>query len=244
MSISTSLTDRAAARAVEVARARRRSRLKIAAGVMGGAALLALAGWVVLMSGAFAVSEVRVTGVSRLSAFEVAEQAAVEPGTPLVRVDTAAVVRRVQALAPVERVEVARRWPRTLVVRVRERVPAAVQVRGSGWVLVDRTGVEFATEPRRPRDLPLVSAPVDQGAAALKATLDVLDALPPYVRADVRQVRAASPEHVSMVLTRGRTVEWGSLERAERKAAVLTVLLSRKASVYDVSAPDTPTTRK
>ena len=46
-----------------------------------------------------------------------------------------------------------------------------------------------------------------------------------------------------MQLTRGRIVVWGSTERGERKAAVLAVLLARKARVYDVSAPDAPTTR-
>lgn len=244
MSVSTSLTDRAAERAVQVARVRRRSRLRTGLVVVAVAVLVAVAGWVVLVSGAFAVSEVRVVGVTRLGPEEVVGQAAVEPGTPLVRVDTDAVARRVRGLVPVDGVEVSRQWPRTLVVRVRERVAAAVQARGAGWVLVDRTGVEFATETSRPRDLPLVSAPVDQGAEALRATLDVLDALPAHVRAEVRQVRAASPENVSLQLTRGRSVVWGSLERSERKAAVLTVLLTRRASVYDVSAPETPTTRR
>jgi cell division protein FtsQ len=119
-----------------------------------------------------------------------------------------------------------------------------VQARGTSWVLVDRGGVAFATEQRRPAGLPLVSAPVDAGAPALRAALDVLDTLPPAVRDQVRQLRAASREQVSMRLSKGRTVVWGSTERSDRKAAVLAVLLSRKASVYDVSAPDTPTTRK
>ena len=83
---------------------------------------------------------------------------------------------------------------------------------------------------------------MSEGSAALRATLDVLDALPVQVRAQVREVRAASLEQVTLRLTRGRTVEWGSAERSERKAAVLAVLLTRKARVYDVSAPDSPTT--
>ena len=72
----------------------------------------------------------------------------------------------------------------------------------------------------------------------------MLDALPAEVRRQVREVRAAGLESVTLRLSRGRSVMWGSTERGDRKADVLAVLLSRKASVYDVSAPDTPTTRK
>jgi cell division protein FtsQ len=88
-----------------------------------------------------------------------------------------------------------------------------------------------------------VSAPVDEGAPALRAALDVLEQLPAAVRGQVRQVRAASREDVQILLSRHRTVLWGSVDRGARKAAVLAVLVTRKAAVYDVSAPDAPTTR-
>jgi cell division protein FtsQ len=68
--------------------------------------------------------------------------------------------------------------------------------------------------------------------------------VPAPQRAQVREVRAATAERVTLRLSRGRTVEWGSPDRGRRKAAVLTVLMSRRARVYDVSAPDTPTTRR
>jgi len=240
VSVSTSLPHRAAERG----RARRRSRLRVVLVLALVAGLVAAAGWLVLGSSALGVEHVQVTGVDRLTPGEVRDGAGIEPGTPLARVDTAEVARRLSSLAPVREVEVMRRWPRTVEITVRERTPAAVQARGTSWVLVDRSGVAFATQERRPAGLPLVSAPVDAGAPALRAALDVLDALPIDVRDAVRQVRAASREHVTMRLTKDRTVVWGSPERSDRKAAVLAVLLSRKASVYDVSAPDTPTTRK
>jgi len=210
------------------------------------AAVFVAMGWLALGSSVLGVAEVRVEGVERLSAEQVAERAAIAPGTPLARLDTAAVAARLSTLRVVEDVEVVRRWPRTVEISVRERSAAAVQPRGPSWVLVDRSGVAFATEARRPKGLPVVSAPVDAGAPALRSALDVLDALPVRVRDQVRQVRAADADHVTMRLSKGRTVLWGSTERAQRKASVLDVLLSRlprKASVYDVSAPDTPMTR-
>jgi len=236
----TSLSSRVSERV----RVRRRSRLRLVLVLAGLAAGLVASGWLVLGSSALGVAEVSVTGVARLDAGQVSEQAAIVPGTPLARLDTAAVVARVSTLAVVEHVEVVRRWPRAVDITVRERTPAAVAPRGSSWVLVDRSGVSFATQARRPKGLPVVSAPVDAGPGALRAALDALRALPVQVRDQVRQVRAADADHVTMRLIKGRSVVWGGPGRAARKASVLAVLLSRKASVYDVSAPDFPTTRR
>lgn len=240
MSVSTSLPERVAARG----RLRRRTRLLLTLGVLLAVALAVGAGWLVLGTGALGVEQVRVTGVDRLRAEDVAAQADIRPGTPLVRLDTDAVVRRLAALPAVRTAEVHRRWPRTVEIAVRERSAAAVQPKGEDWVLLDRTGVAFATEPRRPRGLPVVTASTTAGRAGLRSGLEVVDSLAPAVRDQVRAVHVASVEQVTLRLTRGRSVVWGSTERPERKSAVLGVLLSRKASVFDVSAPDTPTTRR
>ncbi len=231
-------------RLAERGRARRRTRLVTTLSVLGLVLLLGVGGWVVLATSLLGVREVTVAGTGRLDPAEVRSVAAVPAGEPLATLDTEAVVRRLTALPVVRRVEVRREWPRTVAIVVHERVPAAVQQRSTGWALVDRTGVEFAQQDRRPRGLPLVSAPVAAGPAALRAALEVLEVLPPSVARQVRQVRATGPEEVRLQLGRGRTVMWGSSERGARKAAVLEVLLTRRATVYDVSAPDAPTTRR
>lgn len=241
---AASLRERAVAREQTRARRRRRVRARVLVGTLLTVLLLATAAWVGLRSPLLTVDRVDVTGVERLAVTQVQQQAAVRLGTPLVRVDTEAVASRVARLPAVRTVAVDRDWPGTLRVVVRERTPVAVRAVGPSWALVDRWGVAFDTVDRRPRRLPVVSAPVDEGPEALAATLDVLDALPLPVREQVRDVRATTPDSVIVRLSRGRTVVWGSSERVERKAAVLAVLLTRKARVYDVSAPDTPTTRR
>ena len=196
------------------------------------------------MSSALAVDSVRVVGVERLSADEVRQQAAVPDGAALATVDLDDVQRRVGDLAAVAAVEVVRDWPAALVIRVRERTPAAVQFRSGAWVLIDRDGTAFDRHEKRPKGLPAVTTPSGGDQQALRSALRVLDALPPDVRAKVRQVSASSPDDVRLRLSRDRTVVWGSDERNARKSAVLEVLLTRKARVYDVSAPDIPTTAK
>lgn len=240
MSATTDWQRRLAARS----RSRRRTRLAVTSGVAGTLLVLGALGWVLLGTSLLGVQEVRVAGVSRLAAAEVRAAAAITAGTPMATLDASAVAGRVADLRVVRRVSVERQWPRTVTISVTERVAAAVQARGPAYALVDRDGVVFAEQSQRPRGLPLVSAPVDAGAAALRAAVAVLDQLPQGVRGDVRQVRAASRDQVEVRLTRGRTVVWGSTERGPRKAAVLAVLVTRRASVYDVSAPDTPTTTK
>ena len=74
-------------------------------------------------------------------------------------------------------------------------------------------------------------------------------ALPPATAALVVRVSAASPDSVQLSLKGGREVVWGDSRRNERKAAVLTALLSPRpgatpVTVVDVSAPDAPTTRR
>jgi cell division protein FtsQ len=240
VSVSTTSGRRFARRA----RARRWSRLRVLAVLALVLALVGSAGWVVLESSLLAVRSVEVTGGARVTPAQVLAAADIAPSTPLARVDTEAVARRVEALVAVRAVTVSRQWPRTVLIVVAERVPAAVQRRGSSYALLDRTGVAFDTVRKRPKRLPLVSADTGSGARTMRAAMDVLAVVPARVRRQLVEVRAASPEQVTLRLTRRRTVMWGSTERGQRKAAVLAALMSRRALVYDVSAPDAPTTRR
>jgi cell division protein FtsQ len=243
MTAPVSLADRVGQRLRQPGERRRPSRISVLLVALGTAVLLGFTAWLLLVSPVFGVANVQVQGLSRVGETDVVDAANIAAGTPLARLDTAAVAATVGRIPAVARVDVLRDWPRGVTIVVHERVPAAVRERGSGFVLVDRTGVVFDQVATRPKHLPLVSAPVSAGAPALRAALDVLDAVPPSIRGEVRSVRAASPDEVTVQLTHHRTVVWGDTGLASRKGAVLAVLLKRKAAVYDVSVPDAPTTR-
>jgi len=53
---------------------------------------------------------------------------------------------------------------------------------------------------------------------------------------------ATTLDDVTLTLRSGDTVRWGSAEQPEFKAEVLHALMKRKADVYDVAAPELPTT--
>ena len=195
---------------------------------------LALMGWLVLVSPVLGVSTVTVTGQARLSAPEVVTAAALADGTPLARVDTLAVARRLERLSPVASATVTRSWPHTVRIHVVERVPVVAVSRAGGVALLDPAGVQVAVARVAPRGvLPLQSATDASTSAALR----VLSGLPRPLRNRVAALRASSPEQVTLVLRDGRTVLWGGPVDGQTKASAVLALLRLPGSVYDVSAP-------
>jgi cell division protein FtsQ len=224
--------------------ARRRHALRLAG--IGAAALapLALLAWVLLMSPLLAVRTVVVSGTTRLSPQQVRAAADVVRGTPLARVDAAAVVRRVESLRAVAEVRVTRAWPSTLKLQVIERKPVVGVVTKTGVTLVDADGVPFAAAPALPAGVVrLQVARPGPKDPTTRAALEVLAVLPQPIRARVRIVRAASPASVTLVLRDGRRVIWGGVDDTALKAQAAEALLKMPGSIYDVSRPGVVTRR-
>jgi len=161
-------------------------------------------------TGLLGVHTVTVTGVRALTADEVRAAAAIPDGQPLARIDVDGVAERVRALAGVERVAVARSWPGTVRITVTERHGVALVSRDGGLWLVDGGGVVFQRLTRWPR-LPLLALPdVRPDNPAARAALTAVAALPAPVTAQVAQVKVATPEQVTLVLTGARTVLWAA----------------------------------
>jgi cell division protein FtsQ len=218
----------------------RRRWVRILIGV-GALAVAVAVGWLLLFSSVFGVSRVVVSGGSDAVTAEVRRQAAISPGEPLLRVDAGDVADRIVTRVPnLEQVTVTRDWPRTLRVQVTPRRPLLAVQTPSGWALLDREGVVVTTVTAPPAALPTLPDAGSPAAGATAAT--VLTALPAKLGPQVAAVSAISPESISVHLRDGRTIVWGSANDNDKKARVLQALLSVKARVYDVSAPDLPTT--
>jgi cell division protein FtsQ len=221
---------------------RRRTALIVAAATVVVAAFVV---WLVAFSSAFGVRTVQVRGTQVLTAAQVRAAAALGSGTPLVRVDTAAVTRRVEQLPEVASAQVRTSFPSTVVITVNERQPVGYVRRAGQDVLVDRTGDQYRTVPKAPAHLPRFVVPAGTDSQTTGGAVAVVAAaLPVAVRADVRSIEALDRQAITLVLTRGRTVAWGSPARSADKARVLPVLLARKHVAYvDVTNPDQPFTR-
>lgn len=132
----------------------------------------------------FALREIEVVGARRVPEARIRERLGVGEGVNVFALDPVALEGRVQTLDWVRRVEVVRRWPDALRVRVEEHVPVAVAALG-GLYHVDRQGEVFrALPPGETTRLPVVLGvgreawlggdPVAR--ARLRAALDFLTA--------------------------------------------------------------------
>ena len=59
----------------------------------------------------------------------------------------------------------------------------------------------------------------------------------------IGRVAAPSVAAITLTLTDGRTVVWGTTDRTEEKALKLGALLTQPGQTYDVSSPDLPTVK-
>jgi len=222
---------------------------------LAGLGLIAGLAWVLFGSRLLVVRSVAVTGTHSVPAAEVLAAADVQAGTPLIRVNTGQIARRVEAIRQVASATVARDWPDHLVITVRERVPVvAVRMAGGGYDLVDSDGVIVRWSQARPAGLPLYLTPLPghalRGDSALATTAAVLAELPSWLSRQLATVSAAtadggpgSPDQVMLYLDGHKTVRWGGPDGATQKGKELAILIREPASYFDVSAPGTVVTK-
>jgi cell division protein FtsQ len=235
---------------------RRRGPWKAVLFAAAAAAIVAAAVWGLLGSSLLVVRTVAVHTVAARGSpavpsavvprAEVLRAARVEPGTPLARVNTAAVARRVERITQVQSATVARDWPDALVITIRTRTPELAVPSGRGFALVDTFGVVVRQVASRPVGMVVLysapPAPTLRGSPAVRAAVTVLQQLPPRIRRLVRWVAAPSAGAVTLHLRGGVRVLWGGTDRPSEKAAELTILMRSKALSYDLSDPTTAVT--
>lgn len=229
------------ARFEDRARSARRLRWRPILLTLLAAALVAGLVYVVWFSSVLAVRFVVVEGVQGSQAEAVRRAADVPLGVPLARVDLEGPGQRVTRSPLYASVDVARRWPSTVLVRVEPRRPVLALDRGGDVQLVDGQGVAYLTAPEAPKGVPVVTS---QGAATpegLKTAISVLSALPPELRSSVSAVRVEGPSMVTFQA--GKTkVLWGDSTEPQLKVEVLSTLLKGAPATVNVSAPHAPAT--
>jgi cell division protein FtsQ len=212
------------------------------AGVVAGVS------WALFGSRLFVVRSVIVTGTRLVPESEVLAVAGIEPGTPLIRVNTAQAAARVAAIRQLRSARVTRSWPDRVVIAVRERTPAlAVAAPGGGFSLMDADGVLLQQAASRPPGLPLyltaAAATSLRGDPDIGSAAAVLGELPAWLRSSVTSVTAPSPDQVTLQLAGGVTVLWGGTDGAPAKARELALLMRAHAHYCDVSAQGTAVTK-
>jgi cell division protein FtsQ len=215
--------------------------------VVAVAALVGGVAWALLGSSFFVVRSVQVSGAGSIPRQQVLAAARVKIGTPLIRVDAAAVARRVDKITRVQSATVRRSWPDSIVIAVVPRRPTFLVRAGRGYDVIDSYGVMLGRAARPRPGLVRLRAPTGpvtalRGDAEVLAAGAVVRGLPGWLRHKLAEVRVRQGSGVILMLRPHVTVVWGSAVRAEAKAAEVAVLLRTNASYYDVSDPGSAVT--
>lgn len=208
-------------------------------------AVVAAGVWLVEFSPVLVARTVRVEGVPARDVAGIVGRADVPMGTPLAKVNTMAIARRVILTASLAEVTVSRSWPATVLISATPRVPVLAVKNPQGQVkVVDSQGVAYATVTSPPKGVPLINTVEDPSSLeSMRAAMVVLRALSPGQRDKVTGVTVMGPNMVTLRLG-GVTVVWGGASEPELKVKVMTALLRQKdVATIDVSAPRTPVLR-
>ncbi|MFF7444968.1 MULTISPECIES: FtsQ-type POTRA domain-containing protein [unclassified Streptomyces] len=224
--------------------------LAVALVLLGAGSLWALYG-----SQWLRVERVAVSGTGVLTPAQVREAADVPTGAPLISVDTDAIeARLLRKLPRIDAVDVARSWPHGIDLKVVERTPVLIVEKGGKFAEVDDDGVRFATVSRAPKGVPALELTVSESGSAapslrrfgedrlVREAVRVAGHIPAAVAKSTRTVKVRSYDDISLELSDGRTVAWGSGEKGAAKARTLDALMKAvpDARHFDVSVPTAP----
>jgi cell division protein FtsQ len=224
---------------------RKPRRRRLLVGLLVGTLVLLLGtgGWLVFFSSELAVRQVRVSGITDLTVEQVQAAAQVPIGRPLARQDLTAIGRRTTQLPKVAEARVRRDWPDAISISVVERQPVLAVAQPGGFVIIDKTGVAYASSVTVPTGVQQVDVNPDNGPLLAEVGV-VSTALPASLRKKVDRIAALSADDIVVRLDSGIVVTWGGSSDSVLKAQITEALLKRKPkSTIDVSSPHTPAFR-
>lgn len=188
-----------------------------------------------LISPAFSVGTVSVEGNRYLSEADVYEIAGIPPQTNIFRLQISDIETRLQSDLRIERAQVDRRFPASVVIRLVERRPVAYLACDYGYVEVDRDGVILAAY-RTMRDvrIPAVTGVTlenlyigDNVKGQLpEAALVYLSHLGEEAIQGMSEINVAEPSQWVVYTTDSVQIRLGGAERMEEKAAMTEEFLS------------------
>lgn len=222
--------------------------------IIGLLAVLAGAGYggkVLYESDLLALKRVEVIGNSRLSANEVVAASELKEGNHLLKLSTTDVAKAVEEVPWVHRARVERILPSKVRITVEEREPVALVIVGGESFIVDADGLVLAIGDEsfvRITDLPLTSLKPggDIDLRQFQHSLEIFKGLPASVRVQVKSIRAASVDRITLELSNGTSILYGAAEMLDDKNYAVEKLISETkvplASI-DVRVPNRPAVR-
>ena len=208
--------------------------------------------WAIMWSPLLNVRHLELRGVDQTTSEEVLAAADLGSDTNILRVSTDVIQERIESLPWVKKASVARVLPGTLRIKIEEREAALALSLGAAHWMVDETGRVLASG--KGDDLPVLAGADVEGIEPgmdievdqLVGGLRVYRSLSEGVQNRVAAIFAQSSERITLALTDGSQVRYGSAELLAAKANVLKSLLQRlerdgmTAAYIDLRVPTSP----
>lgn len=194
----------------------------------------------------FRVRHVDVMGLRHESRAAVLAAAGLDAQPPLIDVSAAAIEQRLSRFAWIDAVQVAKQWPSTLVLKVRERVPVAVAFNAAHVLqFVDASGHDLGPAPLH-ENLPSLAYGKGANASwpfarAGRGAAYVASRLPPAFASQVSVVSVSAAGSVSLKMTTPVTFVLGPPTQLRAKfvsiASVIAHARLAPGDVVDVTVP-------
>lgn len=215
--------------------------------------LLLLSAFILLGSPLFDVREITVQGNHYISTDKIIKASGIATGTNIFKVNLGQAAQGLKALPLLKDVQLSRRLPGRIVIRVLERQPVALLVWGDRFVQVDGDGVCLQNGNVN-GNLPLLTGinvrvpppgQVVQGGQ-LPVMLKVIQQLPPSLVRQLSEVHRTAQGQVIIYTLDGVQCRLGSSGDMAGKGAILLQVLDkvhkdgRKIEYIDLSYPGMP----
>jgi len=178
------------------------------------------------------VSRIEVSGTVHLDREQVAEKLVVKPGDSFFTTGTGEMAARVRQLPPVKDVQVIKKFPGTIDVRVKEYGEVAVEIGGDGAIrVVLENGLSLDAGPDGVPDKPILSGwmPDDAVRTALCRTLA---AMPEALLTDLSEIKPdpskAYPDRIKL-FTRSRFEVITTVSKLPDKIPYLSEIVENRA---------------
>lgn len=184
----------------------------------------------------FDLSQIKVTGVSHLTASQVVKESGAKKGQNLLRISPNDVADRIQKNSWVKTVNVNRRLPKVLEIEVIERKPFAIiqakqglfYVDDGGWI-VDKAGdVTGSTLPRIADAMMDAKVGRKVDSDSLGNAIACLKGLDPALKSQIATLSVSSPDRLFLYTRDNIEILYGRAEDVDKKNQVIKTILSEK----------------
>ena len=196
------------------------------------------------------VDKIAVTGNQKVATKEIEAAVKHRIGTALPMLSESDIAADLAKFKLIESIALISKPPHSLEVRITERTPISIVVRGSSRYLYDPAGVNLGLATGYEKLPTIIIKDDPKTSKNYRQAIDVLLALPAQLLDRVAYIQAKSRDNVTMQL-RGyaaQTIIWGDSTDSMLKSQVLKALLLKTSpkvrATFDVSSPLTPSVIK